>query len=400
MFEPEVVKYSLSNLWQRRARSLFTIVSIFIGIATIFIFVSFGWGLYDYIDELSSSSSADKVIIQPKGTGMIDTTFKLTDNDLDAVESVAGVYEASGLYLKAAEVTFRDKNTFVLLTAYDPNKPFILDSFGVGIDSGRTLREADDGKVLLGYNYKIADRIFSEPINLNDNVEINGKKLRVVGFLEEIGSPSDDSQIYVTNSYMQELYPDEELSYGWIIARVDVKNIDEIIEKITKELRNERGLEKGKEDFYVQSFEALIEGYSSALDIVIAFVILIALISVVVSAVNTANTMITSVLERVKEIGVIKSIGAKNSDVFGVFLFESGFLGFVAGVVGVIIGFAMSYTAGVILDNLGWGFLQPHFSIWIFIGCIAFATFTGAVSGVFPAIKASKINPVDALRYE
>ena len=144
----------------------------------------------------------------------------------------------------------------------------------------------------------------------------------------------------------------------------------------------------------------MIDSYASALKIIIGFVILIALISVVVSAVNTANTMITSVLERIKEIGIIKSIGARNSEIFTIFLFESGFLGFVAGALGVLLGYISTYIVGRVLESLGWGFLAPYYNIYLFIGCILFATITGAISGVWPAMNASKINPVDALRYE
>ena len=150
----------------------------------------------------------------------------------------------------------------------------------------------------------------------------------------------------------------------------------------------------------MQSFEELIESFSNVLNIIIGFIILIALISVLVSAVNTANTMITSVLERYKEIGILKAIGAKNSDIFWIFLFESSFLGFVAGVLGVLLGWGFASLAGSVLTNLGWGFLAPYYSGYLFAGLILFATVTGAISGVIPAIRASKTNTVDALRYE
>ena len=140
---------------------------------------------------------------------------------------------------------------------------------------------------------------------------------------------------------MEELYPNKTLPYNWIVAKVDVSNIERVAKDIERNLRKERGQDEGKEDFFVQSFDDMIESYSTALNIVIGFIILIALISVFVSAVNTANTMITSVLERVKEIGVMKSIGAKNSEIFNIFLFESSFLGFVAGVLGVIFGWLL-----------------------------------------------------------
>ena len=222
--------------------------------------------------------------------------------------------------------------------------------------------------------------------------------MKVVGFFEPIGNPADDSQMYITLDYFEELFPNK--TYAEIVAKVDVTNIDKVVENVEKKLRKSRGLEEGKEDFFVQSFNDLFESFSSVLNIIIGFVVLIALISVLVSAINTANTMITSVLERYKEIGVLKAIGARNSNIFGIFLFESSFLGLVAGILGVLLGWGFSSLAGSLLVNLGWGFLSPYFSKELFIGCILFATLTGAISGVIPAIKASKINIVNALRYE
>ncbi len=401
MIGKETVKYSLKNIWQRKSRSFFTILSIFIGITTIFIFISFGWGLYNYIGDLSSSSSADKIIVQSKtGFGGLDDTFGLNDDDLEAIENTAGVFEASGTYFKAAEIEFNDETKYVFLTGYDPDKPLIMDVFSIGTEEGRMLKGNDNGKIVLGYNYLVKDKIFSRAVTLNDKVTVNDVEFKVTGFLEEIGNPQDDSQIYISNENFEELYPEENLKYNWVIARTNLDSIDETIEKVEKSLRKERNQEEGKEDFFVQSFQDYIEGFSVALDIVIGFVVLIALISVLVSAINTANTMITSVLERVKEIGIMKSIGAKNKEIFGIFLFESAFLGFTAGVIGVLIGWGLSSLGGAILNNLGYGFLQPYFSPWLFLGCIAFATLTGGISGIIPAINASKTNPVDALRYE
>jgi putative ABC transport system permease protein len=396
----ELVNYSLKNLWQSRGRSFMTVLSIFVGITTIFIFISFGWGLYDYTDSLKSSSSVDKVLIQSKGLSApgLDDTFKLTDDDLAAVEKADGVFEVSGSYFRAAEVVQDNTLKYTFLVSYDPKKPIMMDVFNVELESGRWLRGGETGKVILGYNYLIPDRVFPKAYDLGKSIEIDGEKMKIVGFLEEIGNPSDDSQIYITNGHMEELYAN--ISYGMIIARVDADNIDDVVAKIEKSLRKERDLEEGNEDFYVQSFEDLIESFAVALNVIIAFVVLIALISVLVSAVNTANTMVTSVLERVKEIGIMKSVGARNSEIFKIFLFESAFLGFVAGILGTALGWGVSYIAGVILDNLGWGFLSPHFSTTLFAGCIAFATLTGAISGAWPAWSASKIKPVDALRYE
>lgn len=400
MLSLELINYSLKNLWHSRSRSILTIFSIFIGITTIFIFVSFGWGLYDYTNSFTTGSSVDKIVIQARSNSApgLDNAFQLTEDDLEAIENTDGVIEAAGSYFRAAEIKQREKIVYTFFASYDPEIPMMIELGSLKLQEGRWLRPGEKGGALLGYNYLLEDKIFPVPYELGDRIEIDGVDITVVGFLQSVGNPQDDAQIYVTNDYMEDLY--ENLSYGMIVARVDFDNMQETIEKVEKNLRNQRNLDEGKEDFFVQSFEDLIASFQTALNVIIGFVILIAFISIVVSAVNTANTMVTSVLERIKEIGIMKSVGATNSEIFKIFLFESAFLGFVAGVFGAILGWGLSYLAGVILDSLGWGFLSPHLSIYLFAGCVAFATLTGAISGAWPAWQATRIKPVEALRYE
>ena len=398
----ESIKYSLRNLSSRKGRSSLTIFSIFIGIVTIFIFISFGLGLYYYVDDLSSGSSMDKIVIQPKGGGMpgLDDTFKLTDKDLRVIEDTPGIDRVTGMIFKVAEIVQGDKKVYTFVIGFDPEEPMMFDLSDIEIIKGRYLKKGEKGKVLAGYNYMVKNKIFPKAYELNDKIEIQGEELRIVGFFNSVGSPPDDAQLYVTNEQLNELYPGNN-SYGWIMANVkDVEQIDEVMDRVEKKLRQSRGLEEGKEDFFIQSFQDLIETYAGALNMVIGFVVLIALISVLVSAVNTANTMITSVLERYKEIGIMKAVGSTNSEIFKIFLFESSFLGFLAGGLGVFVGWAISSGVGAFLVSIGWGFLSPAFPKELFIGLILFATVTGAISGMIPAWRASKTNIVDAIRYE
>jgi putative ABC transport system permease protein len=397
----ESIKYSLKNIAHRKTRSALTIFSIFIGITTIFIFISFGWGLYDYIDSFTSGTSADKITVAPKGVAVpgLDDSFALTEKDLKAVERSDGILAAEGEYIKVGQIEKNDVVKYVMVASINPKKNLVLELMNIKLEKGRNLQSNDAKKVVLGYNYLIPDKIFSRGMDLNDKITINGEDFRVVGFFKELGNPQDDSNIYMTPGAIEALF-ENITGYAMIVARADIDNINTTISNVERNLRISRDVDKGKEDFYVASFEDLIESYTSALDIVIGFVILIALISVLVSTINTANTMITSVLERTREIGVIKAIGAKNSEVFNIFLFESGFLGFVAGITGIFFGWIVTSITGAILDNLGWGFLSPHYSFTLFAGCVLFATITGAVSGVIPAINASRTNIVEALRYE
>jgi len=401
MMSEESIKYSLKNIAHRKTRSALTIFSIFIGITTIFIFISFGWGLYDYVNSFTSGTSADKVTVSPKGMSApgMDDTFSFSEKDLKAVERSAGVTEAEGVYMKVVEIEKNNILKYVMIASLDPKKNLISELSNMKIYKGRELQSGDVKKVVLGYSYLLDNKIFPKKLDINDKLTLNGEDFRVIGFYNEIGNPQDDSNIYILPETMKILFPSI-AGYAMIIGRVDIKNMNSTITNIERNLRISRDVKKGKEDYYVASFEDLIQSYMSALNIVIGFIVLIALISVFVSAINTANTMITSVLERTKEIGIIKSIGAKNSEVFNIFLFESGFLGFVAGALGVGVGFIITFTGGKILKSLGWGFLSPHYSISLFLGCILFAMITGALSGVIPAVNASKTNVVDALRYE
>ena len=402
MINIESIRYSLRNLNHRKGRSFLTVFSILVGIATIFIFLSFGIGLYNYTQNLASGGSADKVLIMAKGlsgaTG-VDNGINLTDSDLRVVKRVAGVYKATGAYTQVVQTNYRDEKKYAFLISYDPTNPILLESFNAKIYNGRFLQSGDTRDIILGYNYMIDGKIFKKGLSINDEIKINGTKLKVVGFLTSIGNPQDDSNIYISNDYFKTMYPNKN-SYAELIAKVDMKNVDNVVSNIERALRSERNQRIGEEDFYVESFQSLLDSYASVLNIIIGFVVLIALISVLVSAINTANTMVTSVLERFKEIGVLKSIGARNSEIFGIFLFESSFLGFVAGILGVSLGFIMTSVGASILKNIGLSFLSPFYSVWLFAGCILFATLTGAISGVIPAVRASKINTVDALRYE
>ncbi len=401
MISKENIYYSLRNLWMRKSRSFLTILSIFIGITTIFIFISFGWGLYDYVNDFATGSSADKFWVEGKTTGAPGTsTVELTDDDIDTIEKTRGVIETIPSYVNFAEVEQDSTKKYVYAMGGDPKKMDILwESFGVEIEKGRILNDGDTYKVSVGYNYQLPDKIFPKGLDINDKILINGIKFKIVGFYESIGNPTDDSNLYFTEEGFKKAFPDTE-GYALIYGRGDIKDMEGTVARIEKNLRKSRDQEEGQEDFYVASFTDQLEAFASALNIVIGFIILIAFISVIVSAVNTANTMVTSVLERVREIGVIKSIGAKNSEIFNIFLFESAFLGFVSGIIGVILGWSISATIGAIMNATGWGFLSPHFSPYLFIGCILFATVVGAISGVAPAINASRKRPVEALRYE
>jgi putative ABC transport system permease protein len=176
---------------------------------------------------------------------------------------------------------------------------------------------------------------------------------------------------------------------------------EKVAEKIKQVLRKERSEKEGEETFSVQTSEQLLESFSNIFAVVQGVLVGIAAISLIVGGIGIMNTMYTSVLERTKEIGTMKAVGAKNSDVLLIFLFESGLLGMIGGTIGVLIGVGLGkgveYIAQVALNT---NLLRADFSIFLIGGALLFSFLIGALSGIFPAIQAAKLRPADALRYE
>jgi putative ABC transport system permease protein len=403
----DLINYVTKNLMHRLTRSSLTILSILIGIMAIFTLISFGQGLRVYIDLMSEQMGTDKLIAQPKGFGVPGSTgVYFTKSDLDFIKKQKGVAEATAAITRQSEIKFDEnklgKWVFMMGMPTDPGEQRLMEAAfaGFGIIKGREVKKGDGNKVVLGYNYMFADKIFPKALKLGDNVFIKGESFDIVGFYEEVGNAQDDSNVYMTEDTIKELFDiEDEYDYMFIQADKGV-NPSELADRLTEKLRKKKGQKEGEEDFYIQSFEQLMETFGTVLLVLNAILVIIAGISVLVAAVNITNTMYTAVLERTKEIGIMKSIGARNSTILWMFFFESGILGLIGGGIGLLIGYGLAKLLGFILASVGYSFLQPAFPWWLIVSCLAFSFLVGSLAGFLPARAASKLKPVDALRYE
>ena len=174
--------------------------------------------------------------------------------------------------------------------------------------------------------------------------------------------------------------------------------MDKAAEDIEKLLRERRDVKKGEEDFEVSTPEAALEDVNSVLAGIQAFIIIIASASIIVGAIGIINTMTTSVLERRREIGVMKAVGAKNSDIFLQFFIEAGLMGLIGGIVGVIIGINIGIFGTLAINNFIGSDISPKID-FILIGLSLLGSFLiGSIAGVVPALRAAHQNPVEALR--
>lgn len=400
----DLIKYAYKNLRKRFLRSSLTVLSILVGIMAIFVLVSFGQGLSNYMTEIFDELGADKLIVMPRGFAF-GSSFTFTDDEKDLIDRTPGVRTVAGLSFQFSEIQ-RDRSSRVIPTIVMGMETggrageISRELMTVDIMEGRQLRDGERGSIILGYSFSRPNRIFERPVSVGERLIVHGQEMRVVGIYHEIGNPEDDRSVFMGMDAYAELYNREGV-YEYIYVQAQPNyDIDRLRDDISNRLRRHLGQERGHEEFFVQSFQDLLDSFGNTIFVINAIVTIIALISVAVAAINTTNTMYTSVLERTQEIGVMKAIGAKNSDILKIFLYESATLGIIGGSIGIGLGYVVARIGGEILSELGYTLLQPFFPWWLWLGSFIFALVVGTLSGILPARQASLQNPVDALRYE
>jgi|WetSurMetagenome_2_1015567.scaffolds.fasta_scaffold33723_6 putative ABC transport system permease protein len=396
-------RLAVKNLRKRKLRSWLTIIGIVISIAVIFTLISLSLGLRDAIDEQFKTLGTDKIFISPLGmSGMSGSgAVEFTTADVEVIEKVQGVKDISYAAVGTGEIEFGNKKKYFYVIGLPLDKiQLYIDSANIKMDEGDIIQEGTTGKVMLGYDYKY-NKVFNDPIQTGAKVIINKKEFKVSGIVGSLGNPSDDKNIYMSTEEFKALYNSGERVDSIIVQVDDEKNIQDISENINKKLIKFRGLTEKTKDFYISTPEELLASFDSILNIITVFLVGIAAISLLVGGIGIMNTMYTSVLERTKEIGTMKAVGAKNSDILWIFLFESGLIGLIGGILGVLLGYGISKTVEIIaITSLGTNLLKAAVPAYLVLGCLGFAFLIGALSGTIPALMASKLKPVDALRYE
>lgn len=399
----DIFTYAINNLLKRLMRSSLTILSILIGIMAIFALVSFGQGISKYTEEIFEEMGTNKIMVQPRSFSFTGNEFGFTKDEIKFISKISGVDVATGLSIEITDLKLKDEkpiSKFVMgLATEGKERDLVMSMLTVDLDKGRYLKSSDNNKVMLGYNYQFDNKVFEKGLSLGDTITIKGQDMKIIGFLDQIGNPDDDSNVYLAEDYFKNLFDVDTYTYVYLTAK-DGANVGQVAENIEEKLRKRRGLDEGDEDFFVQTFEDIMKTSGNVITVMNTIVLLIALVSVFVAAINITNTMYTSVLERTQEIGIMKAIGAKNSDIMSIFLIESGLQGLMGGIIGIFLGFLIAQAGGALAAAGGYPVLKAYYPLWLIIGCLVFSTAIGSGAGLLPAIQASKLKPVDALRYE
>jgi len=407
-----------------KLRSWLTIIGIIIGIAAVVSIISISIGAQEQLQSRLGGFGADILTITPgfsiasgnfgfagrgegggtfltgtSGTSSTVVQKNLTLKDVSVLKSISNVkYIMGSVSSRGNDFVYLTKTSSVSVTGVD--SLIWKDITTETIQSGRFLTSGDSYSVVIGS--RLASSTFDN-IQINSKVTIAGKTFKVVGIL------TDGSGVYIPIQTARDLFSGVGTKeFNSISVKIsDVALANETVNEINQKLMLERGiLQESKKDFTVSNPTATQQTIQQTLGTMSLFLGAIAAISLIVGAIGIANTMFTSVLEKTREIGIMKAIGAKNKDILIIFLMNAGMIGFVGGFGGVILGvigssLISSLAAGQATGGgLGRVFGATAITPTLLIGSLLFSVIIGMIAGAIPAYRASKLRPVDALRYE
>lgn len=420
-------KIALNMVMHSKLRSWLTIIGIVIGVASVIAIVSLGETMQTQVKSQLSSMNANLITISPgysKATGMSfgamgreggppgmggggggssSSSSVLTKDDVETLGGIADISVVNAQITGRANVTYGSQSGMLSITGTDPATWASVTTTKAG--EGRLLQASDKNVVVIGYS--LADSYFKKEITLGKELRIAGKSFKVIGITSDSGRFDRSIYMPIDNAY-EIINGSVQDEYGSILVLVaDGTDIDAVETEITDALKFSRGVTE--QDFSLSATKDMLESISSATSSMILFLEGIAAVSILVGAVGIANTMFTSVLEKTKEIGIMKAIGARNGDIMMIFLLNAALIGFVGGLLGIILGtLASGFTASLLTGS---GIQMPFMgrggsssvsivNVSILLEALLGSVLIGVISGAIPAYQASKLKPVDALRYE
>lgn len=399
------VVFSLNALWHQKLRSFLTVLGVIVGISSVILLVGLVQGFKEDVLRQLEDFGPRTIIISPTnpqsggggfgpGSTFSPTTGKLFEKDYERVKRLPGIASITKVITGQSTVTY--KNQSISASVFGIEAGLFDDTVPVEVESGRFLAENDRG--VAGVGSDVADG-FDEAVQTQSSIYLGDRKFRVVGVLKPTGNSFApiDNVIFIPFDDARELF-NRSLLPGEISAiRLTMdegEDVDAAGEKITDIMLASHRVTEEERDFGVITPTFINERFSSILDLLTVFLASIASISLIVGGVGISNTMFMSVMERRREIGTMKAVGASEHEIRDIYLVESAIVGLVGGVLGLAlaaaIGLALMYLAGL-------PFVFDPLAIW---GSLAFSIVVGLVSGTLPAMDAARVDPIEALRYE
>jgi putative ABC transport system permease protein len=431
----DIFKLSLNSLTHRGLRSWLTILGIIIGVAAVIAMLSIGAGMSQTMKAQMSSFGTDVLTVsagrtraqgpaggfegrfqpgeggggfsQTSSTSSTTSTPKLTDTDIATISTAQGVETVSGIITGRASVQYLAQTVSVTIEGINPTAWNTMTT--TKLETGRFLEQGDGSSVLIGYS--VAHEMFEYNLTEDTPIKIRGKTYSVVGILKESGTGGfggDDRTVFMTLESARDIVTGlDSNQYSSIQIKItDTNAVDQIIQNVDQVLYTSRMVTSDTADFTVTSPTSMLETIQSTMATLTFFLTGIAAISLLVGAIGIANTMFMSVMERTRLIGILKSIGTRNSEIMKLFLTESGIIGLMGGLLGVFLGFiVVGIISSVGINIMGMGRMGTSTSVAIvtpelILFALLFSTIIGIISGLIPARKAANLQIVEAMRSE
>lgn len=396
---------------RNKMRSFLTMLGIIIGIMSVIIVMSVGAGAQSLIINQVSSLGSNLVGVMPgqseeKGPpasvfGVVVTSLK--EDDISALMKENSHFVAATGYVKGTDtVVWGDNKTDTTFVGVNADLPIVEDA---GIEKGRFFTSDEDhgsDKVAV-IGGQVAKDLFADQEPLGQKIKIKKTSFNIIGVMKMRGSSgfqNQDNQIFVPLSTAQKLL----LGINYIsFARLkvdDATNVNSAIDQARIVLRERHKIDKPTDDdFSVRSMAQGLDALTKITDAIKFFLVAVASIALIVGGVGIMNIMLAAVQERTREIGLRKAVGAKNSYIVQQFLIETVMITFIGGIFGILLGILVSFIVAKVAQGMGynWDFVIPISSI--VLGCFVSISI-GLIFGITPARRASKLDPIEALRYE
>lgn len=414
----DYMRLALHTIRNRKVRSWLTILGIVIGVTAVVALIAIGQGMQQSVKEQFEKIGYDTIMVFPGGpTGGEEGQERrgppmmglfgresLVALDLGSLERLPQVAKFGYLRTETAIVNSPKMQGILRVTGLSPG---ITEKFsgyfnGFPLAEGRKFQEGDQFVVILGH--QVAADL---GVGLGDEIAIEKQSFQVIGILAEmeerggaLGFRGMENALFVPIGALETLYGNEgTISMALVKAAegADVTKVAQAVKMILSQQGN---------PVSTVTAEEISKQISSVLGTMQMTLAAIAAISLLVGGVGVMNTMYTSVLERTREIGIMKAVGAKDRHVLNLFLIESGLMGIIGGIIGILLGIVVSGVASRFMGGMlpfgpmEGGSFSATFSPGLIIGALAFSFALGAISGVLPARRAAKLRPVEALRYE
>ena len=405
----ELATQAIGTLWSHKFRSFLTVLGVVIGTATTIAVSSIVSGMEQGFKEQIEQFGTNTAFVSrfrggPRFGDLTEEERKrkpityedaLAISQLSLVEAASPVLRPNSLppTVKYRDNQVRTSNVRGVWAAYARTRD-------VALDTGRFFTDTEDEHKLpvCVIGWQIKEKLFSGYDPLGKEISIGSKMFVVVGTLTQSkqgfgGGPSNDNIIYIPYSLMHTMYPGQEDNF--VVMSAASGKLDKMIDQVTELLRRRRNVSAGQEadGFSVNTASGIIESFGSILNMVALVIIPITSVALLVGGIGVMNIMLVSVTERTKEIGIRRAIGARKIDIITQFLLEAMTLTGIGGVLGIGFGFVVSGVLKLI------NFPSAIPLVWVGIG-FAVSVAIGLIFGIYPAVKAARLDPIEALRYE